>query len=91
MEGKSQQASAAASGMSVRTARTAWDAGTSPSSGETIGGSRHRDEEDQGWAVEDFDEPARLSHISKMVLSIVKSGGPFWTRTRDLSLIRTAL
>jgi len=24
------------------------------------------------------------------VLSIEQSGGPFWTRTRDLSLIRTA-
>ena len=27
-------------------------------------------------AVTDFGEPARTSHISKMVLSIVKFGGP---------------
>ena len=29
--------------------------------------------------------------LNGSVLSTVKSGGPFWTRTRDLSLIRTAL
>ena len=29
-------------------------------------------------AVTDFGEPARLSHISKMVLSIVKFGVPDW-------------
>ena len=32
------------------------------------------------------------SNAKRNVLSIAKnSGGPFWTRTRDLSLIRTAL
>ena len=29
-------------------------------------------------AVADFGEPSRPSHISKMVLSIVKFGGPQW-------------
>ena len=31
----------------------------------------------------DFGEPARTSHISKMVLSIVKFGGPSGIRTQD--------
>ena len=34
-------------------------------------------------AVADFGEPSRPSHISKMVLSIVKFGGPCGDRTHD--------
>ena len=34
-----------------------------------------------------FGESDRLIHISKMVLSIVRFGGPSWIRTKDLALI----
>ena len=35
--------------------------------------------------------PQGMSEERVGVLSTVHYGGPFWTRTRDLSLIRTAL
>ena len=38
-----------------------------------------------------FDDYSPPSHNSKTVLSTVYVGGPAWTRTTDLSLIRTAL
>ena len=35
-----------------------------------------------GYVVAEFGEPDRTSHISKMVLSIVKFGGPCKTELR---------
>ena len=48
------------------------------------GGSRHR----TGKPEADY---SGIVNVMVKVLGLVKNGGPGWTRTNDLGLIRTAL